>query len=167
MVIHWRASALVLGPTLLLYGNATNVEPARADGAVQGCEQFVKRTDPNADRQLSWGFSISLDPERCMEVAVGQQVTWVGSFGTHPLDAEEGDVPNPIAQHQDGVATFNTPGTFGYVCGFHPVMKGAVRVVAAPAKPVPALSKPVLLSACLVLVAGWLFNRLRRRTSAS
>jgi plastocyanin len=64
-----------------------------------------------------------------MQVRVGQQVLWNGSFGTHPLDAEDGDAPNPIASHTDGRVVFATPGTFGYVCGIHPQMRGAVRVV--------------------------------------
>jgi hypothetical protein len=86
---------------------------------------------------------------------VGQQVRWVGSFGTHPLDGEGGDLPNPVAQHQDGIVTFTVPGTYGFVCGFHPVMRGAVRVVdqSAPV-PVPALGV-VGLAASVSLLLGF------------
>ena len=113
---------------------------AAAQTAVQGCEpgMFLNRTAASADRGLTWSFSIASDPERCMEIAVGQQVFWNGSLGAHPLDAQGGDTPNPISAHSNGLVTFTAPGTFGYECGLHPVMKGAIRVVPAPAAAVPS-----------------------------
>jgi plastocyanin len=138
----------LIGPTTLA-----------AAAPVQDCapEQFLDRTAPGADRDITWTVSITFDPERCMEVRVGQQVRWNGSLGTHPLDPEGGDTPNPIARHQDGLVTFDAPGTFGYVCGNHPVMKGAIRVLPAlTATPVPAAAPWTLAAIALALgLVGW------------
>ncbi|MCG5054513.1 MAG: hypothetical protein KA712_16230 [Myxococcales bacterium] len=137
----YAAGSLSRGGAALLLMLAA--APAQGQGPVNDCAagDFLDRTVANAERSLTWGFSIQTNPERCMRVMVGQQVRWVGSFGAHPLDAEGGDLPNPIAQHDEGVVTFSTPGTFGYVCGFHPVMRGAIRVVAPVPAPVPALGR--------------------------
>jgi hypothetical protein len=98
---------------------------------VHGCMDalFVDRSAPGAERRLTWDPSIPGNPARCLRIQVGQHVEWDGSFSFHPLEAEDGDTPNPIADHADGRVTFHSPGTFGYVCGFHPQMNGAVRVM--------------------------------------
>src|SRR5262245_53241483 len=69
---------------------------------VDGCNDadYLDRTAPGADRTLTWDFSIVGDPERCLEVRVGQSVRWNGDVeNTHPLSADEGSQPNPIAGH--------------------------------------------------------------------
>ncbi|MDX2019485.1 MAG: hypothetical protein SF187_04540 [Deltaproteobacteria bacterium] len=101
------------------------------DKVVQSClaADYVDRTQVVADRVLAWSHGFS-DDERCLVVRVGQTVVWQGSLSTHPLDAEGGDSPNPIVSHSDGVVTFRSPGTFGYVCGAaHAGMYGAIHVV--------------------------------------
>jgi plastocyanin len=109
---------------------STTGADAGAD-AVQGCADtmYIDRSAPGAERNITWDPGIASAPERCMQVRVGQQVRWNGSFAAHPLDAEDGDTPNPIATHVEGLVVFSTPGTFGYHCGFHAQMKGAVRVL--------------------------------------
>ena len=113
------------------------------DLVVQGCAEtaYVDRRAPVADRALDWILSIASEPERCMTITVGQSVVWTGNFSVHPLDPQGGDTPNPITgTGPDEVSVlFTAPGTFGYVCGVHPSMKGAIRVVPAGAAPVPAL----------------------------
>src|SRR5882672_7570603 len=83
---------------------------------VQDCQpnQYLDRTASGADRELTWNFDISSDPERCMQVQVGQTVVWNGDLDTHPLGAQGGDMPNPIIFHVNGVVTFTTAGTFGF-----------------------------------------------------
>ncbi len=137
---------------------------------VPGCQAdaYLDRTAPAADRELEWTLSIASSAERCMQVRIGQSVRWVGNFGVHPLDPEGGDQPNAVATHADGLVTFGSVGTFGYVCGVHPSMKGAIRVVAAPAAPVPAVVPIglVTLLGALTLVTIALrgrFSWLRRR----
>ena len=113
-------------------------EAEAAAELVEGCETFVDRRDPSANRTLLWDQSISVDDSRCMQIKVGQTVTWANAFGdagdftAHPLIAFEGDTPNPIENlnYETGSVTFPAAGTFGYVCGTHPAMKGAILVTA-------------------------------------
>lgn len=110
---------------------ATPPSLAPVRGVVQGCEpgDYVDRRAHDADRNLAWTHGFGQDPERCLVVRVGQGVRWRGSLSTHPLDAEGGDLPNPIALHREGVVQFERAGTFGYVCGAgHSGMQGAVHV---------------------------------------
>jgi hypothetical protein len=123
---------------------------------VQGCQptQYLDRTAPGADRDLLWDFSIATDPERCLQVQAGQSVKWNSNdFEFHPLDPQGGDTPNPIANHQNGLVVFPSTGIFGYVCGAHSSMKGAIKVVAGTSPPpaaAPAL--PPGLAALLALL---------------
>jgi hypothetical protein len=141
--------------------------PAAAQAqVVQDCQpdQYLDRTAAAADRQLAWGFGISGDPERCLQVQVGQTVVWSGDLDTHPLAGSGGDMPNPITFHLNGSVAFNAPGTFGFVCLSHSSMKGAIKVVQAPrvaiSSPVPAVSlRQKLLLALLLLGSGWFLLR--------
>ncbi len=136
--------------------------------AVQDCQptQFQDRTmAEEKDRSLSWDFSITTTPERCMQIQVGQSVQWNGDFDNHPLAGSGGDTPNPITLHQDGKVTFNQVGTFGYVCLAHSPMKGAIKVVAAAvpkATAAPAVSPWLAgLLTFMLLSSGWLLLRAR------
>jgi plastocyanin len=96
---------------------------------VNDCKTFTDRSAPSASRTLTWDFSISSAPERCMIVAVGQSVDFNGDFSVHPLTASGGDSPNPIANADaKGNVTFTAAGTFGFACGVHPSMIGAIKV---------------------------------------
>jgi plastocyanin len=151
------ASALALG-----------VAYAQSGAVVDECsaELYLDRTTQGADRTFHWDYSFAGDPERCITVRVGQSVTWQGNFGDHPLAADEGDQPNPIANHVDGLVTFTTPGTFGYRCNYHFEMRGAIRVLPA-ATPVP-WAPPLLQSALLALFLGGSFFAARHyRTQAT
>lgn len=100
---------------------------------VSGCDDFVVRTDGDADREVAWGFVITTSDERCMTVAVGQSVVYEGSFAGHPLGPSDGDTPNPFAHFVQtttrATVTFPAVGTYGFECGNHATMRGAVRVV--------------------------------------
>lgn len=134
---------------------------------VQGCQpgQYLDRTGPEADRELTWDFSIANDPERCLQIQSGQSVFWNGVSDLHPLGASGGDQPNPIIFHDNGHVTFNAPGTFGFQCLNHSSMKGAINVIAAapsPATAAPAASLTLTLALTLVLLASGLFSIARR-----
>ena len=49
----------------------------------------------------------------------------------HPLTVAGGDTPNPIADYDmtSGKVVFPTKGTYGFVCGNHPQMTGAIQVI--------------------------------------
>jgi len=101
---------------------------------VSNCSSFTDRTADPAARQVTWDFTIGTAEERCLRVRQGQSVTFVGGFVTHPLGESGGTQPNPIQGPSSGMATtytvtFPDPGTFGYECGIHATMRGAVQVV--------------------------------------
>jgi hypothetical protein len=127
--------------------------------AVQDCQpgQYLDRTAPSADRELTWDFSIASDPERCLQVRAGQTVFFNGVSDNHPLGGSGGDTPNPISLHNNGLVTFSAVGTFGFQCLNHSSMKGAIKVVAAAAPaatPSPALAPWLIAALTLLLLAS-------------
>ena len=72
---------------------------------------YVDRTGEAADRTLDWTYGFGGSPERCLKIRVGQRVRWVGNFADHPLDPNQGDLPNPIAARGDSeFVTFDRAG---------------------------------------------------------
>ena len=163
---HFKPSAVHL---LLSCAALVGLPITRAEAqVVQDCQptQYLVRSAPNADRELTWDFSITTDPERCLEVQVGQTVVWSGELDTHPLAGSGGTAPNPISLHQNGSVTFNVVGTFGFVCLSHSSMKGAIKVVPASfvAASVPAASTWLwALLMLLLLASGVLLAKHDRR----
>ena len=101
---------------------------------VNRCTVFVDRTGEAAARTVAWGFPIATSPDRCMRIAVGQTVTFEGMLGSHPLGGLGGDTPNPILadygpNDTEYSVTFPAVGTFGFECGNHSSMRGAIDVV--------------------------------------
>jgi plastocyanin len=92
---------------------------------------YVDRSDTGATRTIQWDLDVRTRPEHCMQVKVGQKVKWNGDFTQHPLEGQGAEPDNPI--HADigdiGEITFSKAGTFGYGCGFHEQMTGAIKVV--------------------------------------
>ena len=105
---------------------------------MNACTTFEDLSATDAPRAIKWDFDVSTSPLRCMQIKVGQKVRWTADganvtadFVTHPLDAQGGDTPNPIADVDEasGEVTFPTAGIFGFACGIHPAMTGAIKVV--------------------------------------
>jgi hypothetical protein len=66
-------------------------------------------------------------------VHVGDTITWTNQdVAPHTATASDGsfDTGN-ISQGKSGSHTFDTAGTFAYICSIHPSMKGTVTVAAA------------------------------------
>lgn len=128
---HWDAE-LPGGDAALEVGDAATGADASAP-VVQNCLTFTDRSTVDADRTLAWNFDLGALPERCMQIAVGQSVTWSGAFRWHPLSALGGDLPSPIPgaypDEGDHSLTFPVPGTYGFICEVHTEMRGAIRVV--------------------------------------
>ncbi len=122
-------------------GGTTTPTEAGADAGpqrtVNSCRTYLDRTAETASRSLLWDFAIATAEERCIRVKAGQSVIFgdgasgPADFATHPLVAEGGDEPNPIGRYDEatGKVTFAEAGTFGYACGNHPAMTGAILVV--------------------------------------
>lgn len=101
---------------------------------LNGCtaETFVDRTAADAERVVglggergSGGFSFA---PKCMTIAAGQEVTFVGAFSTHPLtpgvpgNTQGGSPANPIRLTSSGTMvafTFPRAGVYPFVCGMH------------------------------------------------
>jgi plastocyanin len=91
------------------------------------------------------------NPNRFMPMSVtvnvGETVTWHNNGGTHNVRFNDGSYEMPSSPDGSGWTvprTFNTPGTFSYVCGQHPTMTGSVTVLPAGAPPTgqPAPAPP-------------------------
>lgn len=95
---------------------------------LQGCAQgdFVDERAPESPRTIRFTHGLGQLAERCMRVAVGQTVSFAGDLSYHPLQAPADEANNPIAWHENGKVTFLTPGVFGFICGSHPAMRGAI-----------------------------------------
>lgn len=168
---HSTAATATATATEAASGPATASSQAAGSPAVAAVvddcaeEHYVDRSADSASRVLTWDYSFPATPERCIRIRVGQTVRWNGNFPDHPLDPDQGDAPNPIAQHDgSGVVTFSQPGTFGFRCNYHFEMRGAIRVVASPvpaAVPGTGRTGAVALTA-LLLLSGTLAARWRR-----
>jgi hypothetical protein len=128
---------------------------------VDGCLEtaYQDRTAPDADRMLAWDFPFASSIERCLTIRAGQSVRWDGNFSIHPLTADEGDTPNPIASPAaDGSVVFSKPGLYGFRCNYHDEMRGSIQVLPAlapAAVPWSGQHGACLLGAVLGLLGAW------------
>ncbi|MGH2962130.1 MAG: cupredoxin domain-containing protein, partial [Solirubrobacterales bacterium] len=63
-------------------------------------------------------------------VEAGTEVRWSNSdSAAHTASGEDGSFDTgALKEGDEGKATFDKPGTYAYVCEFHPFMKGTVEV---------------------------------------
>ncbi len=107
--------------------------PATDSGAatvtpLNGCTAYTDKTAGGAT--ITWDLS-STPPSTCLRVKKGGTVTFNGSFTAHPLIPKGGAAPTPFSSTSSGTSatlTFPTVGTFGFVCGIHSTMTGAIHV---------------------------------------
>jgi hypothetical protein len=96
---------------------------------VNDCTMFVDESGPTSHK-IVWDLTVASSPKRCLIIKKGQTIAYEGDFDTHPLVASGGDTPTPFASvPATGKVTFPATGTFGFVCGVHPSMKGAITVI--------------------------------------
>lgn len=113
--------------------DASGPSDAGADAVVNGCTTFEDKTADAADRTIVWARKVGTT---CWRVKKGQSVTWnpVETFDAHPLAGDE--ATSPIAKQSQGTTpyavVFPAAGTFGFTCGFHFDMTGAIQVVDVP-----------------------------------
>jgi hypothetical protein len=91
---------------------------------------------PGADISFPNDGTIVQYVNRCVKVKLNADITFAGSFSSHPLEPNGGTTPTFIPmQNTDpdgGMITFKASslGTFGFQCNFHPAqMFGAIQVV--------------------------------------
>lgn len=102
----------------------------------------VDRSAATAERKIGFGTALGSPAlnyaPRCLTIAAGQTVTFVGNFNTHPLvggqyNGDGGSPNNPMGRHDMGSTdlpvTFSTAGSYPFFCDLHaPTMVGVVRV---------------------------------------
>ncbi|MBM4435620.1 MAG: hypothetical protein FJ028_11100, partial [Chloroflexi bacterium] len=73
-------------------------------------------------------------------IDAGESVTWTNLDGIpHSAKADNNAFDTGVFSTGSRTATIANPGTYGYFCAVHPVMRGTVTVVAqAPPQPTPA-----------------------------
>jgi hypothetical protein len=101
-----------------------------ADAApVNNCKTFDDRTATGATRTITWSFQLAAK-DRCIDIKVGQSVTWSGDFTQYRVAPSGGDTPNPIAGFDPATPTvlFPKAGTFGFESPDAPALIGAIRV---------------------------------------
>jgi plastocyanin len=68
-----------------------------------------------------------------VKVAAGQAVTWTNADDTPhqvTLTGPNGKRSDLMLKGQSATMQFDQPGSFGYICGLHPTMKGTIEVAA-------------------------------------
>lgn len=94
-----------------------------------------------ADRDVAIsGFSYS---PGTVTVDVGDTVTWTNSDAQAHTATGDGWNTGDLGNSESGSITFQTAGTFDYMCGIHPAMRGTVVVRAAGGTTPPTDTDPV------------------------
>lgn len=122
-------------------GGSTNdsAGAAGSETALNGCTTFKDMTQAGS-YAIPWDPSIATSDLRCVKIKAKQTVAYKGDFTAHPMKAADGTAPNPFDALADAISNpgtpeeqanfeFTTPGTYGFVCGIHATMTGAVLVV--------------------------------------
>lgn len=130
-MIRFSVAALALGLALAPAEEKGGGSTCSAKYA--GCEKYKDATAADATRQIK--FECCDYVPQCLQIKVGQSVTWVGDFEEHPFVPECG--PEKVGlEVKDGKATFTfaKPGVYGYFCETHGEkggkgMAGAIQVV--------------------------------------
>ena len=86
------------------------------------------------------GFSYS---PATVTVTVGDTVTWTNSDAQAHTATGDGWNTGDLGNGDSGSITFQTAGTFDYMCGIHPAMRGTVVVRAAGGTTPPTDTDPV------------------------
>ena len=94
-----------------------------------------------ADRDVTIsGFAYSPDP---VTINVGDTVTWTNDDAQTHTATGNGWNTGDLGNGESGSVTFQAAGTFDYMCGIHPAMRGTVVVRAAGGTTPPTDTDPV------------------------
>jgi plastocyanin len=126
-------------------GGDTAGGTSAAEPALNGCTTYKDMTKEGA-YSVVWNESIASSDMRCIKIFAENNVSYTGNLTTHPMKAAGGDAPNPFDKAIDNISNpgseqeataieFSKPGVYGFVCGVHPTMTGAVLVLPAPPPP--------------------------------
>lgn len=113
-------------------GGGTTDGGSDAAVIVNGCTTFSDLTAGGGTINFPTQAAPAQYQPNCARIKAGQTLTWSGSFTSHPLTPSGGDSPSPIQATATGANksfTFPNTGTFGFACGIHASMSGAIEVV--------------------------------------
>ena len=127
------AAAIVIGTVLM--GVLWNREPQQSSAAAPAAASPVATAaggSTPADAPTSAAVTIAdfaFGPPE-ITVAAGTTVTWSNDDSvSHTVDAtDDSFVTDPLGEGATFSHTFDTAGTFGYICAIHPSMSGTVVV---------------------------------------
>jgi plastocyanin len=94
--------------------------PAVAAAAVfaAGCAGSGERSEPVATTEVQMVKSYRFDP-KVIEIKSGDKVTWTNEDNfTHTVEVD-GQEDHKVEQGESFSITFDTPGTYHYVCTLH------------------------------------------------
>ena len=65
-----------------------------------------------------------------LNIKTGTTLTWTNNDpAPHTIMTADGNIQsNPLEKGETKTYTFDTPGTYNYICGIHPFMKGTIVV---------------------------------------
>lgn len=86
-----------------------------------GCGTWSDQTPGASNRTVSFPVAGNNYDPKCLKVKVGQNVTFSGTFASHPLTADCQEHAAMTNQASGGSAIFQfiKPGYYGYHCAFH------------------------------------------------
>ena len=83
-----------------------------------GCGGGGESSEPVATTEVTMAKSYRFEP-RTIEIAAGQTVTWTNQDNfTHTVQVD-GREDHKVGQDETVSVTFDTPGTYDYVCTLH------------------------------------------------
>ncbi len=102
--------------------NTSGTEQKEQDGEV---EDFTSQKEVGVEIK-DYVFSPGV-----IKIKKGTKVTWTNrDIARHNAQADDMSFKTELlGKDESGSVTFNQPGTFSYICGPHPYMKGTVEVV--------------------------------------
>ena len=104
------------------------------DGMMGGRSGRVDETTGTASGQGEVRI-IDFDYEpSVLEVTLGTDVTWTNEDGAPHTATAQGDTfdTGRLDKGESGGITFDTPGTYEYICTYHPYMEGRIVVSSTP-----------------------------------
>jgi plastocyanin len=108
--------------------------PAAGTSAAPGSAPAATTAPAGSTAPAAGGSAVSIKnfafAAKSITVAKGTTVTWTNNDGVkHSVVADDKSFRSDgLAQGATFQFTFNTPGTFTYICGIHPYMKGTIVV---------------------------------------
>lgn len=100
------------------------------DGAATPAENADQATDQQAGEELTVTIQDHAFNPPTLEVAVGTTVTWINNDNAPHTATEQGGGFNSgrLSRGDSFSFTFTEPGTYNYICSFHPRMSGTIIV---------------------------------------